>query len=142
MTNNVLYQIYDEDGGLLYVGASTNIFYRMHNHSVTQPWWDEAAKIELERFDTFEELMDAERETIFWREPRYNIIHSERRRPNLSRPRRQRGDGSVYQREDGTWVGSVELPSVNGKRRRKRVMGKTREVAELKLAQLRADLAS
>ena len=33
--------------------------------------------------------------------------------------RRPKGEGGVYQRADGLWCASVELPSVDGKRRRK-----------------------
>jgi integrase len=42
---------------------------------------------------------------------------SERRK--ASRPRRPKGDGAIYQRTDGMWCTSIELPRVDGKRRRK-----------------------
>lgn len=45
--------------------------------------------------------------------------------------RRGHGEGSIFQRSDGFWVGRVELGRVNGKRQRKTVYGKTRrEVSE------------
>jgi integrase len=45
--------------------------------------------------------------------------------------RRERGDGAVYQRPDGTWCAVLDLGYVDGKRRRKWLYGKTRkEVVE------------
>ena len=44
--------------------------------------------------------------------------------------RRGRGEGSIYRRQDGIWVGAIELESETGARRRRYVYGKTRgEVA-------------
>jgi hypothetical protein len=40
--------------------------------------------------------------------------------------RRGKGEGSIYQRDDGLWVGAVDLGWINGKRSRKVVSGKTR----------------
>jgi len=56
----------------------------------------------------------------------------------MSRKRRGRNEGSVYQREqDGLWVGSVSLPKDGeGKRRRRIVYGTTKQEALDKLKQL------
>lgn len=52
--------------------------------------------------------------------------------------RRQRGEGTVYKRaEDGLWVGRVDLGTINGKRRRKTVYGKTQREAVTKLREAR-----
>jgi len=40
--------------------------------------------------------------------------------------RRGRGEGSIYRRQDGTWVGTIELEADGGIRRRRYVYGKTR----------------
>jgi integrase len=40
--------------------------------------------------------------------------------------RRGKGEGSIYQRDDGLWVGAVDLGWIDGKRSRKVVSGKTR----------------
>lgn len=55
--------------------------------------------------------------------------------------RRGRGEGSVYQRHDGSWAGVVHLGWVGGKRKRRYVYGKTRAEAARKLRaeQARAD---
>jgi hypothetical protein len=44
--------------------------------------------------------------------------------------RRGRGEGSIYRRQDGTWVGTIELEADGSTRRRRYVYAKTRaEVA-------------
>ena len=46
--------------------------------------------------------------------------------------RRGKGEGSIYQREDGVWIGAIDLGWINGKRSRKVVSAKTRgEVVKL-----------
>lgn len=40
--------------------------------------------------------------------------------------RRGKGEGSIYKREDGMWVGAIDLGWVGGKRSRKVVSGRTR----------------
>lgn len=59
-----------------------------------------------------------------------------------SKTRRERGEGSIYQRADGLFAASMELgPSIDGRRRRKVVYGKSRtEVREkLQAARRKAD---
>ena len=57
--------------------------------------------------------------------------------------RRGRGDGSLFKRKDGYWVGSVELPAgPNGVRRRKTVASKNRNEAMRKLRELQAEVAA
>lgn len=54
--------------------------------------------------------------------------------------RRTSGDGSLYKRKDGMWIGSVELPSLDGRRRRKTVSSPDRNTAIEKLRKLRRDV--
>ncbi|UAW08297.1 tyrosine integrase [Gordonia phage Whitney] len=51
--------------------------------------------------------------------------------------RRTAGDGGLYQRANGLWVGSVELPDRDGKRRRRTVSSKDKQTALQKLRELR-----
>jgi len=53
--------------------------------------------------------------------------------------RRGKGEGSIYQRKDGRWVGSVNLGYDAGKRRRKTVYGATRGEVQEKLKTLLRD---
>lgn len=51
--------------------------------------------------------------------------------------RRGRGEGSIYKRKDGRWTASVTLPTgSDGKRRRRQVYGRTRELVAEELHKL------
>lgn len=54
--------------------------------------------------------------------------------------RRTKGDGGLYQRKDGLWVGVVELPPADGERKRRTITAKDRNKAIAKLKKLRADV--
>ncbi len=55
--------------------------------------------------------------------------------------RRQRGDGSLYQRADGMWIGSVDLGwTPEGTRRRKTVSSRTQAGALAKLREVRRQI--
>lgn len=54
--------------------------------------------------------------------------------------RRTRGDGAFFQRADGKWMGRVELPMKDGKRRYKWVSSVDRNTALKKLQALRKDV--
>lgn len=141
MTNrNVLYRIFDGDGALLYIGATTSLATRIASHAQTQPWWDEASEIKLKRFETFEELAKAEVLAIEFEHPKYNVLHS---KPPVWawKPRGRRGDGSLFQRADGVWIGRIEVGfSPNGQRRRKTVSSRDRATAQRRLDELKASL--
>lgn len=53
-----------------------------------------------------------------------------------TRRRRGSGEGSVFRRADGLWVGMLDLGWLNGKRVRRAVYGKTRAEVVAKLAEL------
>ena len=60
----------------------------------------------------------------------------------MSRKRRGRGEGGVYQRADGQWVGSVSLGyDAAGRRKRKVVYGATKAEVREKMRQVQADHA-
>lgn len=50
--------------------------------------------------------------------------------------RRPAGEGTLYQRHDGLWVGAVELPTSDGRRRRRTVSARKRTDAAAKLRKL------
>jgi hypothetical protein len=56
--------------------------------------------------------------------------------------RRGHGEGSIYQRSDGRWCGSVEVPGGSGRRPRKYVYGKTRAEVQKKVDQARRAIES
>lgn len=56
--------------------------------------------------------------------------------------RRTRGDGGLYKRGDGMWVGAVDISTEDGKRRRRTVSSKDKATALTKLRTLRSEIAS
>lgn len=55
----------------------------------------------------------------------------------MPKRRRGHGEGSIYQRKDGQWVGSISLGHEGGRRRRKTVYGKSRREVQEKVTKLR-----
>ncbi|SPX87626.1 tyrosine-type recombinase/integrase [Mycobacteroides abscessus] len=56
------------------------------------------------------------------------------------RQRRTRGDGGLYKRSDGLWIGAVDIPTENGERKRKTVASKDKSKALNKLRELKRDV--
>lgn len=54
--------------------------------------------------------------------------------------RRTRGDGGLFQRADGVWIGRVEVPTTDGKRRRLTVSSRDFDIAATKLRKLRTKI--
>ena len=55
--------------------------------------------------------------------------------------RRSRGDGALYQRADGYWIGTIDIaPGPDGRRRRKVVSGRTQAAALEKLRKVRREV--
>jgi Phage integrase, N-terminal SAM-like domain len=55
--------------------------------------------------------------------------------------RRTKGDGGLFQRADGMWIGRIELPAGDdGKRRRRQVSSKDFDTAASELRKLRRDV--
>jgi integrase len=55
--------------------------------------------------------------------------------------RRGKGEGSIYRREDGLWVGALDLGWIDGKRSRKVVNGKTRAEVAKRMQELQPAVA-
>jgi integrase len=61
----------------------------------------------------------------------------------MARKRRGRSEGSIFQRADGQWVGSVSLGyDGNGKRKRRTVYGATKAEVQEKVRKLQTDAAA
>jgi hypothetical protein len=58
----------------------------------------------------------------------------------MSPSRRTKGDGALFQRKDGMWIGRVELPAVDGRRRRRTVSSKDQSVARARLRALQREV--
>ena len=65
------------------------------------------------------------------------------RRKKQAKQRRPKGEGGVYQRADGMWCASLELPAgLDGKRRRKVICRKSKDSAVAELEKVKAELAA
>lgn len=68
-----LYRLFDQDGTLLYVGATLNVFSRLAAHRSRQPWFFEVARVELEHFEERADALRAEARAIEEEEPKHNV---------------------------------------------------------------------
>lgn len=76
MTRCALYRHFDADGGLLYVGMSTNPTHRMSNHRTTAHWAERIARMDVEWYDTRPLATEAERIAITNELPMFNRMHT------------------------------------------------------------------
>jgi predicted GIY-YIG superfamily endonuclease len=71
-----LYRLYDHTDQLLYVGISKSAIHRLYDHLTEQPWGDCVAKQTVERYDTRQEALDAEKAAIEYESPLHNVVHN------------------------------------------------------------------
>src|SRR5687767_1150705 len=105
--SGVVYRLRDAKGRLLYVGMTSHGFTRWHQHAMTQPWWPDVARIDVEHFPTREDAAQAEENAIRNEAPLYNsMVYSRHaRRLGIYRPYRT---GSVYfVRATQRWCASI-----------------------------------
>lgn len=76
LTLHILYRFFDIDEVLLYVGITNNPARRWAKHEKDKSWWLEVTDIQLEHFNSREEVEKAEIEAIKNEKPLYNIKHS------------------------------------------------------------------
>lgn len=83
-------------------------------------------------------LKDRGEEPSEWLTTEYAELDARRKE---SKPRRRKGEGGVYQRADGLWCTSIELPeSADGKRRRKVICRKDRAKVITEMRALQKEL--
>ena len=66
-----VYRMFDQDGALLYVGATGFMPRRLQQHAGSRPWWHEVAQITVQHFDTMDEALRVEAAAIIAESPRY-----------------------------------------------------------------------
>jgi hypothetical protein len=115
----------------------------MNAHSRNKSWWGEASRIELQHFADLDELLEAEAEAIRIEKPPHNTLGTGRRRSSMKPRRNARGEGTLFQRADGIWVGRVELRCHrDGRRRQREVSSKSYAEAVRKFEALKATVAA
>lgn len=73
---HALYRFLDTSGELLYVGVTNNPSRRFTQHGVSRDWWHEVETIRMERHESREAVLEAERAAIIAERPRYNVKHN------------------------------------------------------------------
>lgn len=83
-----LYRHFDKDDNLLYVGLSFGAIARLQQHKALSHWFEDIAKITIEKFPSRAKASKEERIAIIEEMPLHNIQNSER--PNkMSRPKKK-----------------------------------------------------
>jgi hypothetical protein len=72
----VLYRLYDDTGGLLYVGVSGRWFTRMGEHAASKSWWEDVSMVRRQTWPSRAEALAAEAQAIRAERPRYNITRA------------------------------------------------------------------
>ena len=75
INRTALYRFYDSEELLLYVGITTRVDRRFEQHKRSKSWFNLAARIEIEYYETRGEALAAEAHAIQSEEPLFNIIH-------------------------------------------------------------------
>jgi hypothetical protein len=74
-----LYRLYDDDGGLLYVGISYSAIARFAQHRASKPWIADVARIDIEtHYVDRAEIERIERQAIADERPLHNVVHNRR----------------------------------------------------------------
>lgn len=75
-----LYRFFNDAGDLLYVGITCRGLERFSDHATEQGWWPEVAATTTAHFPNRADAAAAETEAIRTESPRYNVVHTDRRR--------------------------------------------------------------
>lgn len=90
--SHILYRFYDAADELLYIGITANPAARFASHKRMKPWWESVTRIEMERFDSRDVLMDAEKKAIEAENPSWNLarpkpqVQARTTRPGIPMP--------------------------------------------------------
>ena len=73
----VLYRHFGTNDELLYIGISINILCRTESHYYQSKWFEDIARIEIEKIDE-DKALEIERDAILLEKPKYNKNHQEK----------------------------------------------------------------
>lgn len=71
-----IYQFFDADDELLYVGITDYLPTRLGQHDREKPWWFEVHRISVEHVEDRDHALERERTLIQSLRPRHNVAHS------------------------------------------------------------------
>ncbi len=68
-----LYRHYDSDGVLLYIGITSSMRRRLREHEGNSDWYERISRITIERYESRDAALLAEKDAICREGPLYNI---------------------------------------------------------------------
>jgi excinuclease UvrABC nuclease subunit len=98
-----VYRHFDGDGRLLYVGCSLNPIMRLQQHR-RSCWFDQIARVDIERHATRREALAAEATAIRLENPKYNSVAPQSALTGVKQSRR----GKFEARHRGQRIGLFE----------------------------------
>jgi hypothetical protein len=96
-----LYRFFDARGDLIYVGISGHGVRRMFQHRDRQPWYDEIATIQIEKFKTRSAAHKEEKRLIHLCSPRHNYAHTDIRHKLRARILKRFGSFEAWKAHHG-----------------------------------------
>jgi hypothetical protein len=75
-TEHALYRYFDADGNLLYVGISLSAVARAVQHKAASEWYSKAVRMDIQRFESRDQLRFAEVAAIRKERPKFNSRHN------------------------------------------------------------------
>lgn len=86
-----LYRHYSADDKLLYVGVSISAVHRLGQHAEHSDWYNSITRVTIERFETREAALQAERAAIIKERPAHNIQHQNAAKAAAKKAQEQEG---------------------------------------------------
>lgn len=104
-----VYRLYDDSGGLLYIGCADDPEVRFEQH-LSKSWWRSVSRTSLEWYDTRTEALAAEAAAIADEAPEWNVVHNKKGRERLRRQLLERERARNVVRVDQTIPPRRALP--------------------------------
>ena len=79
-----LYRHFGDDNKLLYVGISFNALVRLKSHRHDSTWYDKVKSVVIEKYETREDALIAEKNAIENEKPLFNIVYNKEKKDDLS----------------------------------------------------------
>lgn len=76
MTTTTLYRHFDSNNNLLYIGISLSALNRLGQHKDNSHWFNSISNVTIEKFNTREEALIAEKDSILLEKPLYNKVYN------------------------------------------------------------------
>ena len=125
-----LYRFFSADGQLLYIGISLNAATRADDHRRHQPWWPDAARMDVEHLGDVSrvEAERVERQAIERESPLHNVRHNHGAVPSQLMWMCDYGDGPVANGKGYVAVEMAAAHKLHERREQQRALERTQTV--------------